>query len=170
MKTALIVAKALERWDRRDIYEREDAVAQARFEEWVAQQWWQRKADAYSKIIEALWHLVESHGGYVGYVHDGPLPEWIDKRIEHNWIQNHFDLKLSADVGAFVISRDASQALQEYVRSTPLDLIEIDDLAFAEQGYKASLVCLEVVRKEALRDLGIPEDQKGRVTRLERGK
>ncbi len=39
---------------RREQQEREDRLARDRHNDWVTQQWWERKAEAYSRIVESL--------------------------------------------------------------------------------------------------------------------
>lgn len=158
----VFLGKLLDRWDRRDIYIREDAVAKVRFNEWIDQRWWERKADMYTGILSALGHLVENYREWSEWHSlgdDGPIPDWVAKQRDHsNWVNFHYDLENRVSSGTYLITEATVEAIRYYLRKADLSLLSMDDQAFAESAHAASLKTLEIVRREALQDLAINRD------------
>ena len=155
-----IVTTAVNLWweerRRKQRERREDAVAERQSLEWVNRQWWDRKATAYTEIIEALWQSVEYSRDYLAHAY-GESVKGVD--VEHekfdNYRKNQLNLSRTADVGAFVVSEEASAALQAYFTSTKsaADWDSTEDIA--ENHLKAGEQCLKEVRSAALRDLRV---------------
>ena len=71
--------------------------------------WWERQADAYTRIIDALSELVEYYRSYyLGEIEGGELTEDHKKDMEQWWRRSNAEIMKAANAGAFLIS-DAAQ-------------------------------------------------------------
>src|SRR5271166_4371368 len=74
--------------------------------------WWERKVDAYSRIIEALHHVI-------AYITMSTQQSQFENPSEHKAeIESSYekamrDLWMAADVGGFIISNDVAKILAE---------------------------------------------------------
>lgn len=121
-----------------------------------SQKWWERKADAYSSIIEALsnqiadaWKLMEAEERHPDESKVSS-PEQIARRQE---AQRRIDQ--AAAMGAYIISDAAAQHL-EVLRRELADADSASSLYdFASAEYAAMNKCLAALRKCAHADLGL---------------
>jgi len=134
-------------------------VLKKQHQDWIAQQWWERKAHAYSQIIEALWHLLEYSREVEAEqdlrVQTGRSTKSIDA---HRFDDNQAELKKLADIGAFVISPEIADALSQYLSATSprkldLDYMDLDEVI--QIHIYETRKCLSTVRSAAARDLHI---------------
>jgi hypothetical protein len=78
------------------------------------QRWWERKADAYSKIAESLHHLID----YCD-VHEREDRDWAvipperKKQLEEAYSISYNELVKVTNIGSFIISSDAANVLEE---------------------------------------------------------
>jgi hypothetical protein len=158
---------------RRGQQQREDDLARVRFDDWASQQWWERKAAAYTQIIETLWRMFEYARDAVEDFYDeidahydvdegNFTEEERQRRVaekQKKWKprgerfqQDREELKKVVGIGAFVISEDAISLLEVYFKRT-LEADELDPDDQAEEYHKAAEDCLANVRAAAMRDL-----------------
>lgn len=136
---------------------REDQLAERQRQHWVSQRWWERKAEAYTQIVEALWHLLEFSREVAAYLdarRSGTGTEEFNS--EHQFHQHLAELRRRADIGAFVISDDVRASLENYlsaVGGADIELMEEDELV--DLHLKQASICLDSVRAGALHDLGV---------------
>ena len=74
--------------------------------------WWERKVDAYSRIIEALHHVM----AFTSMVFEESEVEISPERkaeIESSYQKARIDLRMATDVGDFIISNDVAKILAE---------------------------------------------------------
>jgi hypothetical protein len=77
-----------------------------------SEKWWERKAAAYTAIIEALHHVREhADTNLVFTKHDRELPTDGAARLEQNMQKAMAELRKHRDVGSLVVSQDAVAAL-----------------------------------------------------------
>ncbi len=124
--------------------------------QFYSQRWWEQKAESYSKILEDLSRLQYSFG------------EWIDEESENRKFSDKKKEKLSEDygqsretleklraVGAFYISEDAAQILDELFKLLYQADSEESWIHMILQSYEAVKECIEKIRKCAKDDLKI---------------
>ncbi len=135
---------------------REDMLASRRYQEWVSQRWWERKADTYIRIMEALWNLLE-------YAREAEEELWAHRtgeakqasRASRDFRQSREELKKTADIGSFVISEEAASSLRVFFRTVNEASNHPDYDMEIQLHLKAAETCMTHVREEALRDLGL---------------
>jgi hypothetical protein len=138
--------------------EREDKLLQKRLDEWVSQQWWERKATTYSEIVESLWHIVESdRHDYDRFFEYPDSKETEEERSASimDFQKNRNSLKKLADIGTFVISEEVTTILQSYFKKIDSLQSMEDYFNYVDSHYAASKECLNNVRIAALKDLGL---------------
>ena len=143
-------------------YWREQKSAEQEQRHWISQRWWERKADAYSNLIDILWRYIDTDQVELDAMYEGrelshaQKSEEEKKQEQKDWKRQRDELRKAADIGAFIISERSSTALREYWReigriSTSLD--EYDPYEVYEKGIEAARSCLTIITEEAVRDL-----------------
>ncbi|MGH2560414.1 MAG: hypothetical protein ACRDJH_15235 [Thermomicrobiales bacterium] len=135
---------------------RENHLRRQQYQDWVSQRWWERKAVAYTEIVEAVWQRSEYAREYLDYLY-GPQQRSVDDKAEkyRDMDKNRTNLRKVSDVGAFVISNEVAASLQRYFKAAQ-EMMRIEDpTEQVEADVEASHLCLQEVREAALRDLKI---------------
>jgi len=81
------------------------------------ERWWERKAEAYARIITALFHLRHYNAGVIRDAEehgDGKSPE-LDRRGARS-AEAERKIEEATAIGSFIISEDVSNALHELRR------------------------------------------------------
>jgi len=87
----------------------------ARFVRFTSEKWWERKTEAYVRIIEALSDLVYYYQQTYDAEFDArQLPKERQREIEAHWKKGYLEIRKATNVGAFLISPEAEKALEEY--------------------------------------------------------
>jgi hypothetical protein len=82
-----------------------------------AERWWDRKADAYSRIVEALYHVIaHASMSYKEYFEDARFHEDYKKERVESYQKAVRDLEIATGVGAYVISDEAAKILTEVAK------------------------------------------------------
>lgn len=130
------------------------AAYNARFRKFAQQRWWERKADAYTRIIEALADLVYYHETHLLAAEERvTLSAERKADIGEFWRRGNAEVRRATAVGAFLISPDAEAALrrmwEEDGRGVPFN----DWYGAVESSYDAARTCLRQVVAAAKADL-----------------
>jgi len=89
------------------------SIYNARFGRFSRQRWWERKADAYSKIIDALSNLVYYYEEHMNAELEGrKAGGQRSKEFEQFWHGGNIKIKTATATGAFLISKETETALQ----------------------------------------------------------
>jgi hypothetical protein len=121
-----------------------------------AERWWERKAEAYTRIVESLYHLKAYS--------DAKIPEYLEgvkyaadhmKQLSEEYRSAHRELTKATAIGAYIISDDAAKTLDdlqkrpqlEWNENPPHEIFEADSAAYGE--------ALSKIRDAAKRDLGV---------------
>jgi hypothetical protein len=118
------------------------------------ERWWERKERAYTEIVEALhdsiqYYQIAEHEALHGNEHPKEA-EFRQKQTEAYW-----KIKRAADIGAFVISDEAAQALLELrkkPRATPEDVPWFELFEEECENYQEAL---KKIRECARKDLKV---------------
>lgn len=120
-----------------------------------AERWWERKAEAYSRIVEAL----HNHKRYLEKKLEIELaPRDDDKRekgLEGLWSEANAELVRAADLGAFIISEEVEKILRDFLNRTIGDPNFDPLFELIETDLKKLNSCLSEVKTAAKRDLGL---------------
>lgn len=129
---------------------------QARFARFSSEKWWERKTEAYTKIIEALADLVYYYDQiYNAEVEGQNISDNRRKEIDEHWKGAHTEMKRATNVGAFLISTEAEQSLQRFWAEPEQ---EIDPNNWFEQlsrDYAKAQTCLKELVLLAKKDLRV---------------
>lgn len=80
-----------------------------------SQKWWEKKADAYSAIIESLHYMKRYFTEELDAIYDGrELSEERKTELRQRAEQAHTELRKRIDIGAFVLSGEAVTQLAEF--------------------------------------------------------
>jgi hypothetical protein len=133
-------------------------TVQLALKQFYSQKWWERKADAYSTIIEALYHVQNDLGStFDDAVGEINLSEDRKKSLEDESRKGYAEIYKAENIGAFVISKDAAECLTRLRKQ--LDSYEYhaskDWVENVNNDYIAVKNCLEEFRNYAKRDLHV---------------
>ncbi|MDA1276735.1 MAG: hypothetical protein O2960_22180 [Verrucomicrobia bacterium] len=121
-----------------------------------AERWWERKAEAYSRIVEALHNAME----FCSAMSDESLTgvELSDERkaqLTQDYRQASREIRKATGVGAYIISDEVADVLTKLEARPHLDWEKTATFEFYDhehEGYKAALA---EVRRLAKKDLGV---------------
>ena len=121
-----------------------------------AERWWERKADAYSCIVEALHDAIEyCSARSLEDLHGVQLSEQREKELVEGYELANRELKKATRVGAYVISDEVVEvldALQKRPRLDPKDCAWFEMFDADCEAYKKAL---SEVRRLAKKDLKV---------------
>ena len=130
------------------------AAYNGRFRRFAQQRWWERKADAYTRIIEALADLVYHHETHLLAAEEHiTLSESRKTQIAEYWRRGHAEVRRSTAMGAFLISPDAETALRRMWEEDGKGVEPNDWYGSIESSYVAAQNCLKQVVAAAQIDL-----------------
>lgn len=130
------------------------AAYNGRFGKFARERWWERQAEAYTRIIEALAGMVYYHEAHLTAYEEGrSVPDALKAETDQHWQRGYAELKKASAVGAFLISADADAALQKMWKDKNKPIDSQDWLGQLEQDYVAASACLKSVVEHAKRDL-----------------
>jgi hypothetical protein len=121
-----------------------------------AERWWERKADAYSQIVEALHNAVEychamAHESMTG----NEMSVEYKKRLTEKYGQAHREIRRATGIGAYIISDEVAEVLTKLEARPSLDWSKSATFEYFDhehEGYKAAL---QDIRRLAKKDLKI---------------
>ena len=119
-----------------------------------AEQWWERKAEAYSKIIEALHNSKAFSDQHLEAEYEArKLPEERSKELRLRAKAAHDEILKNIDVGSFLLSDEALSRLKQYQK-------EVEQAGkyqmwwqYLEADWSATNECLKDLIEIAKRDL-----------------
>lgn len=124
-----------------------------------SERWWERKADAYTDIIEALHAKLEFLDSYFSVMHDGEkLSEADIDRLRAANREADQKINKLIRIGTFVISEEVATLLEYYQADQAKlkrDVYEADEGAWFGHEQKLTDRCLVKVRDAAMRDLKV---------------
>ena len=128
-----------------------------------SQRWWERKADAYSSIINALsqelaaaWRILDAEERRQPGAPDGAPPLLRDAEARTRRREAQLRLHEAASEGAFFISESAAKHLDKLrVALAGIDIPGGGLYEHVEAEYTALNTCLAGIREYAHRDLGV---------------
>jgi len=119
-----------------------------------AEKWWERKADAYSKVIEALHNSKTSADHFlVAEIRGLKLPEDRDEEMRSRMRAAKDEILKAMDVGSFVLSKEALDRLRQYKRDTDEALKQNSLFEYLETNVTAAERCLNDIIEISKRDL-----------------
>lgn len=121
-----------------------------------AERWWERKAEAYSRIVEALYNAVEYWSAQSDANMRGErLSEQREKELVEGYEQAYRELKKATAVGAYIISDEVVMVLDALEGRPRLDPKKCAWFEVSDAECEAYSKALAEVRKLAKKDLGV---------------
>ena len=122
-----------------------------------AERWWERKAEAYSRIVEALHALMEYCSTMADDDRGVRLSEQRKKELGDECHRAYLELRKATGIGAYIISDEAAEVLSKLEARPALDpdprkhaFHEVMDADY--EGYKQALGEIRLLAKQ---DLGV---------------
>nr|ALS90234.1 protein of unknown function (DUF1835) [uncultured bacterium] len=133
-----------------------DRQQQYKEQEWISQRWWEKQAETYSRIIQAL----RSHLDYPrelegDYLDLAELTQERGEALRKEWKQSRDILVREADIGDLYISEEAASALRQYIESVVLRPGLENPMDEFQRDFAAAEECLKKVKECAVRNLRI---------------
>lgn len=128
----------------------------ARFRRFTREHWWERRADAYTKVMQALSDLVEYHRRvYDSHLESKELSDETMKELEKRWKRGYRQTMEAANIGAFLFSSEAEAALKAFQRGPERHGEPGDWFSEVEEDYMAAERCLQELVKCSKKDLSV---------------
>ena len=130
------------------------AIYNARFRRFARERWWERKADTYASISDALSRLSvyyeeELESGLEGT----DIPDSRRREIEEHWRTGYDEVRRATAAGAFLISEEAEAALVTFRRDKDKGFHRGDFVGMVNANFTAARTCLRKISVEARKDL-----------------
>jgi hypothetical protein len=130
------------------------AAFNGRFGKFAREKWWERQAEAYTRIIEALAGMVYYHEEHLSAYEEGrKIPEGLKAETVQHWQRSYAELKKASAVGAFLISADAEAALRKMWKDKDKAIDSQDWYSQLENDYVTARDCLKSMVEHAKHDL-----------------
>ena len=133
------------------------AIYSSRFRRFAKERWWERKAEAYTRIIEALSDLVD----YYRQMLDQEMNPHrnISREAEREMLERskkgHHEVTKAADIGAFLISPEVEAALQLFRKGPEKKPDPQDWYSIFDNEYSRAERCLKDIVECAKKDLQV---------------
>jgi hypothetical protein len=128
----------------------------ARFTRFTSERWWERKAEAYNRIIGALSDLIYYYQQrYDAEFEPTELSEEKKQELADHWKKGFLEVRKATYVGTFMISPEAEAVLQQFWEE-PAEKPHPDDwFSHLEIDYTKAETCLKRLVVCAKKDLYI---------------
>jgi ABC-type nitrate/sulfonate/bicarbonate transport system substrate-binding protein len=121
-----------------------------------AERWWERKAEAYSQIVEALYHAMEYCAAHSDEDTTGQqISEEREKELSEGYVRAYRELRKATSVGAYIISDEVAEVLAKLEKRPRLDPKDCAWFEIYDADYQAYKTTLAEVRALAKKDLRI---------------
>jgi hypothetical protein len=121
--------------------------------DFVSDRWWERKADTYTRILDALVELERIHETYSDdALHIRELNEAERAELERIWKPAWREVDSAIRLGAFVISHEAHAALAA-LRTATRGIDPQDFFGIVDAQFSATRECITQLREIGRKDL-----------------
>ncbi|HZY10789.1 MAG TPA: hypothetical protein VFF29_06500 [Bacteroidota bacterium] len=118
------------------------------------ERWWERKVEAYERIIEALHHTKAFSDAHLDANHEGrEVSKERDDELRRRSREAHFEIAKAADMAAFFLSEEAKNRLDRFLVEEREASNTTDWQIYLESDWAATNSCLEDFIKIAKKDL-----------------
>ena len=136
-----------------------------------SERWWERKANAYERVIEALHHSKEFTELHLEAEHEGEeLPEGERQALRDKSEAAHAEVRRATNLGAFLLSDQAIERVRRYRREERASGKATSWLEYLAQDWATVDSCLDDLIKLAKEDLRVHSPLERLARRLRRGR
>lgn len=122
--------------------------------QFYSQKWWEKKAEAYSNIIEHLSYLqYYFEEWFAEGVHEKDLSSSDKAKLSEGYRQARESIVKAAAVGAFIVSDKTTLALETFLRELEKKDQKGDWVGDIDRCYGSVKECIEKIRKYAETEL-----------------
>lgn len=122
--------------------------------QFYSQKWWEKKAEAYSNIIEHLSYLQYYLGEWFAEgVHEKELSSSDKERLSEGYRQARESITKAAAIGAFIVSNDTATTLEILLRELEKQDQKGDWVGDIDRCYGSVKECIAKIREYAKTDL-----------------
>lgn len=147
-----LVTALVGEWQASRRFRRDLELSQRQQQNWIDQQFWNRKAEAYSRICELLWQEMAYAEDYEEYMYDMSGQAKPPKSHE-DWEERRGYLRQQGQIGGIFLAAEAVEELKVFYRDYSKAIEEIDPDPIVEGVYASSKRCLDAILVIAERDL-----------------
>ena len=120
------------------------------------EKWWEKKAETYSKVIDALHHLKNYCEQKLGVEYgESRLPPEKESELREQYKKASAELTRAIDIGSFIVSKEAVRILEIYQNRPELNWDENPLCDIIEHDLKYVKECLHNFKLAAKKDLRI---------------
>ncbi|MFH1067865.1 MAG: hypothetical protein V1746_08195 [bacterium] len=126
------------------------------------ERWWQLKAEAYSRIIEALYHVMAYYSEMeedtlrdYGASDSSKLSQKVIEELEEKSFQASKEIDKATGMGAFIISDEVSKVLHELKTREGVNPREEPWLSHCNDQWRAYQKTIDDIRRLAKKDLKV---------------
>jgi hypothetical protein len=125
------------------------------FRRFRAEKSWERRADAYTKVVEALHDSLKFADTHLRHAEKGSdVPPEKDAVVRKAAQEGHDEIRRTADVGKLFLSSTALNRLARFAEES--DNVEAETwFDYLEKNYELTSMCLNEFVQLARQDLGI---------------
>lgn len=121
------------------------------------ERWWEKKAEVYSKIIEALhrYKIYDEKKLKIEMEYPRKDNDELEKSLSVQWAESNAEIEKAADLGAFIVSKEVESILTDFLNRKIGDPDYEPLFEIIEADLKKVKKCLSEVKSAAKKDLGI---------------
>ncbi len=130
----------------------------ARFRRYAQERWWERKADAYTRIAHALSEMLEYYRmTYEVEIEGQKITPQRKAEFLMRWKNGWEEARRSTNMGTLLVSNDANKALRDLWRSFDHAADEESWIDRIEAEFASAEKCLAALVVAAKEDLQVPQ-------------
>lgn len=121
------------------------------------ERWWEKKAEAYTKIIEALHRYKKYDEKKLAIEMEYPRNDndELEKELSKQWAESNAEIEKAADLGAFIVSKEVESILTNFLNRKIGDPNYEPLFEIIEADLEKVKKCLSEVKSAAKKDLDI---------------
>ncbi len=122
--------------------------------QFYSQRWWEKKAEAYSRIIEHLSYLQYYFGEWLNEIFGTKeMGEKDNERLSEGYRQAKESITKASAIGAYIVSDDTAVALEKLLRELDKENPSGNWMDDIERCYDSAKECIANIRENAKVDL-----------------
>jgi hypothetical protein len=147
-----LVAALFGEWQAGRRFRRELELDRRQQQNWIDQQFWNRKAETYSRICELLWDEMAYAKDYEDYIYDMSGDAKPPKSRE-DWEERREFLRQQGQIGGIFLSEEAVEELKQFNKDYSKAIAAPDLDVIVEDVYSSAKSCLDAMLLIAQNDL-----------------
>lgn len=119
-----------------------------------AERWWEKKVEAYERVIEALHHSKAFTNAHMEANMAGQeISEEHDKELRSTAKKGRMEIERALDIGSFALGKKAQDRLRKYIRDVQVAEQTTSWIEYLDGDLAATNECLKDIIRLAKQDL-----------------